>query len=167
MKPEISEKVRKIKLLVLDVDGVLTNGSIYLPGEGEEIKVFHVRDGSALVRARQHGLNVVWLSGRKAKAVSRRAEELGVDGLYQGIENKTGVVEELTDRYSCRPDEVAYMGDDLSDLPIFQEVGFSATVADAPPAVRKTVDYVSRREGGAGAVAELVDLILETRVPLV
>ncbi len=163
MNPEVIEKIKRIKLLVLDVDGVLTDGSIRLAGDGEESKVFHVRDGSAMKRAKEGGLALAWVSGRESRSVSRRAEELGVGELYQGIEEKWGIIEELMDRYSCRPEEVAYLGDDLPDLAVFEKAGFSATVADAPPSVKGAVDFVTGLGGGKGAAAELVDLILENR----
>ncbi len=163
MNPEVIDKAKKIKLLVLDVDGVLTDGGIIFPGDGEETKVFHVRDGSAMKRGKEGGLTLAWVSGRDSRAVTRRAEELGVTELYQGIEEKWGIIGELMVRYSCRPEEVAYLGDDLTDLAVFEKVGFSATVADAPPAVKGAVDFVTGLDGGKGAAAELVDLILKNR----
>lgn len=160
MDPEVINKIKRIKLLILDVDGVLTDGKIYLSEKGEEMKVFHARDGAAHVRARKQGLIIAWVSGRRAEAVVRRARQLGIKKVYQGIDEKMEVMEKLRKEYSCREEEVAYMGDDLSDLPLLQKVGFSATVADAHPAVQEIVDYKSSRGGGLGAVTEVIDLIL-------
>ena len=160
MNIDIQNRAAKIKLLLLDVDGVLTDGKIYLGEHGEELKSFHVRDGSALVRGQEAGLKVALISGRTAGSVERRARELGISEVYQGISDKLPIIEELMERYSCGEEETAYVGDDHPDIPIFQRVGLAIAVADAHPAVAKAADYQTARRGGEGAVMEVVELIL-------
>ncbi len=160
---DIRSRAVKIRLLLLDVDGVLTDGKIYLPAQGEELKSFHARDGSALVRCRRAGVTVALVSGRKAATVVRRGRELGITEIYQGVEDKVTVLKELLARYSCSASETAYIGDDLPDLAVMRRVGLSAAVADGHPNLRKAADYVTVRRGGEGAVMEVVDLILAGR----
>lgn len=163
MDDNIKNQASRIKLLVLDVDGVLTDGKIYLSGSDRELKAFNVRDGSALVRAQREGLNVALVSGRRSPAVDIRARELGIDDVYQGITDKLPVLEELMEQYACGRDETAYIGDDIPDLPIFHRVGWAIAVADAHPSVIEAADYRTRRKGGEGAVMEIVELILNSR----
>lgn len=160
---DIRDRAGKIKLLLLDVDGVLTDGKIYLDRSGGEAKSFHVRDGSALIRLRRAGLNLALVSGRRSEAVTLRAGELGIGDTYQGVEDKIGVFRELLARHFLREEESAYIGDDLADLPVMRKAGLSAAPADGHPAVRAAADYVTSRRGGEGAVMEFVDLILEGR----
>lgn len=154
-------KASKIKLLLIDVDGVLTDGKIYLDNHGEELKSFHVRDGSALVRGRQKGLKIALISGRSSYSVEHRARELGISEVYQGILDKIPIVEKLMQRYSCGEEETAYIGDDWNDLAVFQRVGFAVAVADAHPAVIEAADYRTECRGGEGAVMEVIELILK------
>jgi len=160
---DIRKRAARIKLLLLDVDGVLTDGRIYLGPRGEEFKAFHVRDGSALVRCRRAGVVPVLVSGRRASAVEVRGRELGIEEIYQGLEDKTRVLEELRDRYSCALEEIAYIGDDLADLAVMGKVGLSVAVADGHPALVAAADYVTAGRGGEGAVMEVIELILEGR----
>ena len=163
MNTDIENKLAKIKLLLLDVDGVLTDGKIYLGDRGEELKSFHVRDGSALVRGRKAGLKVALISGRTSGSVELRARELGITEVYQGISEKIPIIEEIMKRYSCGREETAYIGDDHPDIPIFQRVGLAIAVADAHPAAVKAADYQTASLGGAGAVMEVIELILRFR----
>jgi 3-deoxy-D-manno-octulosonate 8-phosphate phosphatase (KDO 8-P phosphatase) len=149
----------EIRLLVLDVDGVLTDGRIQLSAQGEELKSFHVRDGLGIKRVMAAGVTVALISGRSSAAVQRRADELGISEVHQGIEAKRPVLDELLERLAIAPTEVAVMGDDLPDLELMGGVGFRATVADATNAVREQVDWVADENGGAGAVRSLCDLI--------
>ena len=160
MNTDIKTRAAKIKLLLLDVDGVLTDGKIYLGDRGEELKSFNIRDGSALVRGQREGLKVALISGRYSSAVERRARELGISEVYQGVSNKIPIVEELMARYSCGKEETAYIGDDRTDLPVFQRVGLAIAVADAHPAAVKAADYQTARPGGEGAVMEVIELII-------
>ena len=161
----ITEDIRiragRIKLLLLDVDGVLTDGRIYLGPRGEELKAFHVRDGSALVRLLRAGLAVALISGRRSKAVLRRGRELGIGEIHQGVKDKAAVLAQLLQGYSCGPEEAAYVGDDLPDLEIMREVGLSVAVADAHPQLQEAADYVTEKRGGEGAVMEIAELILD------
>ncbi|MFH1037610.1 MAG: HAD hydrolase family protein [PVC group bacterium] len=163
MNTEVENRAAGIKLLILDVDGVFTDGRVYYGSRGEELKAFHVRDGSALVRGQQAGLKVALVSGRKSGTVARRARELGIVDIYQGIIDKVPVMEELMARHSFRPEEIAYAGDDVADLPVLRRAGFAIAVADAHPLVLKVAHYRTLNRGGAGAVMEMVELILNAR----
>lgn len=158
-----ARRARAIRLLVLDVDGVLTDGRLHYGPRGEEWKVFHVRDGLALVGAQRAGLRVAVLSGRESPAVSRRMADLGVSEVHQGIANKVEFLAALIRRLGLSPAEVAYMGDDLSDLPLLTTAGLALAPADAAPEVRGVAHWVARRSGGAGAVREAVEVILRAR----
>jgi len=163
MKTDIKTRLAKIRLLLLDVDGVLTDGKIYLGDHGEELKSFHIRDGSALVRWQREGLNVALISGRSSGAVDRRARELGISEVYQGISDKLPIVDKIIVRYSCGEDETAYIGDDQTDLAVFSRVGFAITVEGAHPEAVKAADYQTTNKGGEGAVMEVIDLMLDCR----
>jgi 3-deoxy-D-manno-octulosonate 8-phosphate phosphatase (KDO 8-P phosphatase) len=147
--------------LLLDVDGVLTNGQIIYDGAGQELKMFDVRDGHGIKLLHRAGYRTGIITGRSSKVVERRAEELGINILYQGAVNKLEPFEEILRHTGLSPEQVAYVGDDLIDLPVLNRVGFSATVADGDPEVCRRVDYVASREGGRGAVRELCELILK------
>lgn len=156
-------RARAIRLLVLDVDGVLTDGRLHYGPSGEEWKVFHVQDGLALVGAQRTGLQVAVLSQRASAAVSRRMADLGVREVHQGVANKGEFLAELIRRFGLTPAQVAYMGDDLSDLPLLTTVGLALAPADAVPEVRSAAHWVTPRSGGAGAVREAVEAILRAR----
>ncbi|HEU5320293.1 MAG TPA: HAD hydrolase family protein [Methylomirabilota bacterium] len=158
-------RLRKVRLLVLDVDGVLTDGGIYYTERGDEIKKFHVRDGQGLVRLRAAGVVTAIVSGRRSAGVARRARELGVREVHQGAADKLAVVRALLARHRLRPAQAAMIGDDVGDLAALGHVGLAAAVADAVPAVRRAVHYVTRRRGGEGAVRELCDLLLAADRP--
>ncbi len=156
-------KARRVRVLFLDVDGVLTDGRIYYDPLGQEIKVFHVRDGMGIRFLLDNGIEVGLLSARVSKAVDRRAEELGLTLVYQGVKEKTRILETLMQERGWTPDQIAYMGDDFIDLPVMHSVGFSITVQDAPEEVRKAADYVTRSGGGNQAVREAAELILKAQ----
>ncbi len=156
-------KSRKIKLLLLDVDGVLTDGRIFLDNQGNELKAFHVRDGHGIKLAQRAGIVIGIITGRKSEVVNIRARELGIHEVHQGAIEKIVVYESLITKYSVQDDEVAYMGDDIVDLGIFKRAGFAVAVADADPAVKPHVDLITKAEGGRGAVRELINLILKNR----
>ncbi|WP_020676493.1 KdsC family phosphatase [Geopsychrobacter electrodiphilus] len=157
----MQRKAAGIKLLLLDVDGVMTNGQIIYDGAGNELKMFHVRDGHGLKLLQRAGIKVGIITGRSSQVVSRRAAELDIEILYQGALNKLDPYLEIVTQSGLREEQIAYMGDDLIDLPVLRRVGFSATVADADADVRGLVDYVSKFSGGAGAVREICDLLLK------
>lgn len=153
-------KAKDIRLLLLDVDGVLTNGQIIYDCTGNELKMFDVRDGHGLKLIQRAGIQVGIITGRRSQVVARRAEELGISILYQGAINKLEPFLEIMTKTGLASHQVAYVGDDLIDLPVMRRVGFSATVADAAPEVLSRVDYVAARSGGRGAVREICDLLL-------
>jgi 3-deoxy-D-manno-octulosonate 8-phosphate phosphatase (KDO 8-P phosphatase) len=156
-------KAKKIRILLLDVDGVLTDGKIILDNHGNESKAFHVRDGHGIKLAQRAGITVGIITGRTSEVVKIRARELGIEEVHQGAREKIAVYEDLVKRYGVRDDEVAYMGDDVVDLDIFKRVGMAVTVADCDPAVRPHVDMITRTEGGRGAVRELINVLLKYR----
>lgn len=150
-------------LVVLDVDGVLTDGRLYLGPHGAEWKAFHVHDGLALARAGRARLPVAVVSGRQSEAVSRRCAELGIVEVHQGVRDKLTVYTGIRDRHRLEDAEVAAMGDDLGDLPVLRLVGLAIAPADAVPEVRRAAHWVTRRTGGRGAVREALEAILRAR----
>ncbi|AUU99742.1 3-deoxy-manno-octulosonate-8-phosphatase KdsC [Phytobacter ursingii] len=157
---QVMAKAEKIKLLILDVDGVLSDGSIYMGNNGEELKAFNVRDGYGIRCALTSDIEVAIITGRKAKLMEDRCETLGITHLYQGQSDKLLAYRELLTRLSLVPEQVAYVGDDLIDWPVMAEIGLSVAVADAHPLLIPRADYVTRIAGGRGAVREVCDLLL-------
>jgi 3-deoxy-D-manno-octulosonate 8-phosphate phosphatase (KDO 8-P phosphatase) len=160
-KINIRAKAKNIKLLLLDVDGVLTDGRIILDNAGNELKSFHVRDGHGIKMAQQAGIIVGIITGRKAKVVNIRAGELGIKEVHQGIRKKIEVYDSILSKYKLTDDDVAYMGDDIVDIDIFKRTGFAVTVADADPEVKPYADIITKTAGGRGAVREIINLILK------
>ena len=156
-------RARDLKLFLLDVDGVLTNGTITYTHEGNEIKSFHTRDGFGLKLLMESGVEVGLITARESEAVNRRVKDLGIKYAYQNARNKLEVFEHLLQELGLQPAEVAYMGDDWLDLSVLVRVGFAATVADGAPEVRQMVHYVTKRNGGSGAVREVCDLIMDAK----
>lgn len=159
----VLEKARLVRWLVLDVDGVLTDGRIYLDGGQNEWKAFDARDGQRIVLAGQEGIRTVFLTGRCSAVVTRRAAELGVHRVYQGVRDKGTILEAFFREQSVRPEETAYLGDDLVDLTAMSRVGLAAAVGDAVPEVLAAADWVAAAPGGRGAVRELVEFILDAQ----
>lgn len=159
---EGTERLAAIRLLAMDVDGVLTDGGIFLTAEGES-KRFHVADGLGLRLALNGGLIVAWISGRASVVVERRAAELGITHLYQGASNKSAPMAELMGRYTLSAAHVAYVGDDWNDLPAFSVAGVKFAPANAAPEIKALADYVTEREGGSGAVREICDTLLKAQ----
>lgn len=160
---DLLARARRVKLLLLDVDGVLTDATVVLASESGEHKSFSIRDGAALVWARDMGLEIGLLSGRASDATSRRAKELGITTVLQAGPDKRGQFESLLTARGLAGEDVAYMGDDLQDLPVIARVGLSAAPADAVPEVLARVHWTSARRGGHGAVRDFVELILRAR----
>jgi len=161
--PEVLTRARPIRLLILDVDGVLTDGSLYFDSKGETLKVFHVRDGHGIKMAQRAGLEVAFLSGRRSDAAYHRARELEINRFYEGVRDKVAILEELLAALNLTPAEVATVGDELVDLPLFHRVGLAVAVADAVPELKAAAHWVTRLPGGQGAVREVCDLILKAR----
>ena len=159
----LEERAARIRVLLLDVDGVLTNGIVYMHADGSESKGFHIHDGAAMVWAQQAGLTVAWLSGRRSNATTQRAAELAVRIVVQGVTSKIDAFRRIVRDAGVTEDAVAYMGDDLIDLPVLARAGLSAAPADAAPDVRDRVAWVSRARGGRGAVREFIEMILKAQ----
>ncbi|ORJ51282.1 3-deoxy-D-manno-octulosonate 8-phosphate phosphatase [Kluyvera intermedia] len=157
---QVMAKAEKIKLLILDVDGVLSDGSIYMGNNGEELKAFNVRDGYGIRCALTSDIEIAIITGRKAKLMEDRCETLGITHLYQGQSDKLLAYRELLNKLSLVPEQVAYVGDDLIDWPVMAEIGLSVAVADAHPLLIPRADYITRIAGGRGAVREVCDLLL-------
>ena len=157
---DIAERAARIRLILLDVDGVLTDGTVSIDSTGGEAKSFFIRDGIALIWARREGVSIGLLSGRTSATTTRRAAELGITIVSQGGSDKRVGYGEILTAHGFTDDEVAYMGDDVLDLPILNRVGLSAAPADAVEEVRTRVDWISQYAGGRGAVRELVETIL-------
>ena len=159
---ELQQKAKKIKLVALDMDGTLTDGSINIGGEGELFKRFNAKDGLGITTARRYGLRISVITGRKGPVVQRRAEELGIaEDVMSGISAKKQALLTLADKYNLSLEEIAFMGDDLNDLPALLAAGLSAAPADAAEDVRQRVSYVASHNGGQGAVRDLLELILK------
>ena len=159
----LTEKARKIEFLLLDVDGILTDGRIFIDGYGNELKTFHIHDGHGIVLLKKSGIGVGIISGRSSRSVEYRAKELNITEVYQGITDKVSVYKQIAGKYNLTDEQVAFMGDDLIDLPLLRIVGFSATAADAVREVREVVDMISDKMGGGGAVREVTDFILKAK----
>lgn len=159
----LKRKLKKIRMLLMDVDGVLTDGGIVLGSEGREFKVFDAQDGMGIAMLRQGALKVGFITGRESEVVADRAKELHVDVLYQGVASKRNALEEIFDRYDLQKADVCYVGDDLSDMAVMEEVGVAVAVANARKEVKRIADYVTTTSGGRGAIREVVELILESQ----
>jgi len=160
---DFSDRCRRIRFLLLDVDGVLTDGGITYADDGREIKTFNVRDGLALKLWIQAGRQAGILSGRTSEVVKRRAAELKVTALIQGADDKRPAFETLLREHKLDASEVCYVGDDLPDVPLIRRAGLGVSVADACEEARQAARYVTRAAGGRGAVRELVQLLLESQ----
>jgi 3-deoxy-D-manno-octulosonate 8-phosphate phosphatase (KDO 8-P phosphatase) len=156
-------KAAKIKMLILDVDGVMTDNRITLNEQGEEIKTFNAKDGQGLKLLMNSGVDVVIISGRTSKAVEKRAADLGVKALYQGIRDKGPLCVELIQKKALTKEEVCCIGDDLPDIPMFKKAGLAVAVADAAPEVRDSAHWVTQSDGGKGAVREVCEFILKAQ----
>lgn len=159
----LKKKAEKIKFLLLDVDGILTDGRIIIDSNGNELKSFHVHDGHGIYLLKTSGIEVGIISGRYSKSVEYRARELRIEEVHQGIHDKVKVYNEIKSRYRLTDEEFAFMGDDLIDLPLLQTVGLSATASDAVNEVLEASDMVAVRKGGEGAVREIIDFILSMK----
>jgi len=160
---DFNERLAQIKLLALDVDGVLTDAGMYYAENGDELKKFNTRDGLGLRLLREAGLKTAVLTSEKTELVRRRVEKLKIDHLIQGCENKAEALENILHQENIRPEEVAYIGDDLNDLSVLQLVGLPMTVSNAVPEVKQIARYITPQKGGNGAVRHVCDLLLRSR----
>lgn len=163
MSFNLAAKLKKIKMVILDVDGVLTDGSIVYTSKGEEIKSFDVQDGAGIKFAQKMGLNVVFLTGRDSKIVSDRAKELMVPEVHQKAADKKKVYASLLKKYDLKDEEVCCIGDDILDLGILRSAGIAVAVPNAVDEVKQVAHLVTRRGGGQGAVREVIDMILQAQ----
>lgn len=163
MNMDFQARAQPIRLLVVDVDGVLTDGSIFMDNEGQEYKAFNVRDGHGLKLLQRAGLMVAIITGRSSGVVAHRARELGIAHVFQGIQDKRLAYAELKLATGLADHQIAYMGDDVVDLPVMVRVGLAAAPGDAHPLVQAQSHYVARQPGGRGAVRELCELLLQSQ----
>ena len=159
----LSRKAAGLKLLLFDVDGVMTDGTVIIHGDGTESKRFHIRDGIAMVWAQRAGLTVGLLSARHSAATTQRALQLGITLVHQGVASKIDTYDQIVGDLVLSDEQVAYMGDDIVDLAVLARVGLSSAPADAVDEVRSRVDFVAGKAGGHGAVRELVELVLRAQ----
>lgn len=157
---DVSAKARNIRLVVFDVDGVLTDGTLYLSDSGEEMKGFNTLDGHGMKMLKAAGVELAIVTGRKSRCVELRAENLGISLLYQGAEDKLAAFQELLAKLELTPETAAFMGDEVVDLPAMRRAGLALTVPGAPPVVKQYAHYVTRLPGGKGAVREVCELIM-------
>ena len=159
----VAERARRVRGLFLDVDGVLTDGSIIFDPQGRETKIFNVKDGLGIRMALKAGLRVALITGRRSPVVDLRAAELGVNEVHQGVRDKVAVFTSILEKWVITPREAAYVADDLPDLPVLRLVGLAVAVADAGREVLETAHMVTRLKGGKGAVREAVEYILRAQ----
>ncbi|WP_028950257.1 KdsC family phosphatase [Sulfurihydrogenibium subterraneum] len=157
----LEEKAKKIKWFIFDVDGVLTDGKIIYDSEGREIKNFCVKDGIGIHMLHLSGIKTAIITGRNSEIVNKRAVELGITEVFQNSSNKLQHYKYIKEKYSLQDEEILYMGDDIVDIPVLKRVGFPATVPSAPEEVKKLCIYITKQEGGNGAVREVIDLVLK------
>lgn len=161
--PLLLERAACVRGLVLDVDGVLTDGRLYFDNQGNELKAFYTRDGLGLRALQSQGVLIALITGRRSELVARRAENLGIEHVYQGRNDKLNAFNELVDATGLDPAETCYAGDDWVDIPVLERVGLAVTVPEADAVVRQRVHWITTRPGGHGAVREICDLVLAAR----
>lgn len=160
---DLRQRIEAVSVLIMDVDGVMTDGKIIIDDLGNETKHFNARDGHGIKLLMRAGIEVFFLTGRKSKVVEHRAHELGVRDVYQGSKNKGESLDRIFNEKGLSSGSVAYMGDDIVDIPVFRKVGVSVAVADASEEVIKLADYVTEKKGGDGAVREVCEMILKVQ----
>ena len=163
MNKRLIARAHRIRLAIFDVDGVLTDGTVYLSERGEEMKAFHILDGLGLKMLSASGIITALLSGRKSKMVALRAKEIGISHLLQGVDDKLEAYHRLLRKLDLAEEETAFMGDDLPDLPVLRRCGLAFSVPNAPEIVRSHVHHVTRTPGGQGAVREACEFLLQAR----
>jgi 3-deoxy-D-manno-octulosonate 8-phosphate phosphatase (KDO 8-P phosphatase) len=162
-KEQVLEKAKQLKILILDVDGVLTDGRLFFDNEGKEYKCFHARDGHGMKLLQQTGVQIAVISGRQSNSVALRMKNLGIEHVFQGHENKRAAFAELMANTGVTKKQCAFIGDDLLDLPIMLKVGLAIAVQDANFAVKERADWCTNLPGGQGAVREVCDLIMQAQ----
>ncbi len=163
LSEDLLEKARKIRLLICDVDGVLSNGQVILGNSGQELKTFNIKDGFGIKALQKFGIATAIITGRNSKIVEQRCQELSIQDYYQGHLDKTSAFAELCEKYQITAEQVCHVGDDLPDLPLIQKAGLGIAVSDAHWFVQKHADWITSQKGGFGAVREVSDLILHSQ----
>ena len=165
MDKKLQDSLSKIKLLICDIDGVLTDGSFIKSTSGDELRSFNALDGVGFVMLRLLNLNIktAWITGRESLTTTQRAEELQIDDVYNGVIRKIDAYNELKKKYGVTDSEVCFIGDDIIDIPILEKVGFAVTVPNAPKYISNYSHYTTSLDGGKGAVREVIDLLIESR----
>jgi 3-deoxy-D-manno-octulosonate 8-phosphate phosphatase (KDO 8-P phosphatase) len=159
----LAQRIQAIRLIAFDVDGILTDGGLYLTDSGEEFKRFNSLDGHGLKMLKASGVELAIITGRTSRCVELRAKNLGITRLYQGVEDKWGTMQTLLAELNLAAEAAAYMGDDVVDLPVMRRMGLSISVPNAPQVVRDHAHYLTQREGGCGAVREACELIMSAQ----
>ncbi len=160
---KIKEKAKKVKIVLMDVDGTLTDGKIYILPSGDEIKAYDVKDGAAIVLAQLLGLKVGIITGKKSTNVLERAKRLKIEDVYVGAINKLPALKDIMEKYGYSTDDICYIGDDIGDYSVMKSVGFSVAVGDAHYKIKEIADYITEKRGGQGAVREVFDIIFEAK----
>jgi 3-deoxy-D-manno-octulosonate 8-phosphate phosphatase (KDO 8-P phosphatase) len=163
LAPDALARARRVRLVIFDVDGVLTDGRLWYGPGGEELKAFHAFDGHGVKLLRMAGLNTAIISGRESQAVEERAKELGIEHLMQGVDDKRQAFEAMLRRLKLRRAATAYMGDDVVDLPVLTRCGFACAPHEAPEDVRRRAHYIASADAGHGAAREVCEFILEAQ----
>ncbi len=163
VKPNVLDIAKAIELLIFDVDGVFSDGLIYMGNNGEELKTFHTRDGYGIKSLMSAGIEVAIITGRKSKIVENRMKSLGINIIYQGQDDKLQAYNEICKSLAISPSKTGYVGDDLIDWPVMEKVALKVCVADGHPLLVKKANYITVMKGGHGAVREVCDLVLEAR----
>jgi len=161
--PAVIEKAKQIKLLLLDVDGILTDGKLYFSNSGDEMKAFNILDGHGIKMLQESGVAVGIVTGRESQLVAKRANDLGITIVIQGSKDKSEAVRHIAQQQHVTKEQIAFMGDDYPDLPAMKVSGLTLTVANAHPAVAERVDWQSTSKGGEGAVREACDMIMKAQ----
>ena len=163
MNKKIKNLLKNVKLLILDVDGVLTKGEIIYDDKGRELKIFNVKDGLGIFLLGKVGIKTILLSAKNSPVLRKRAADMRVVEVIGGVLPKESMLSKITKKYKVKPEQICFIGDDLIDLGLMKKVGLGIAVCDAPSAVRKAAEYITQQKGGEGAVREVVDLILEAQ----
>jgi 3-deoxy-D-manno-octulosonate 8-phosphate phosphatase (KDO 8-P phosphatase) len=159
----VQDRALKIKMVIMDVDGTLTDGTLLILSDGEELKSYNVKDGTGILLARLAGLKTAIISGKTSKSLEKRAERLKIAEVHQGILDKKKTLDEILAKNKLNLEEIAYIGDDLGDLEVIKSVGLAAAVADAHPEIKKQSHFICKNPGGKGAVREFIEFILQAQ----
>jgi 3-deoxy-D-manno-octulosonate 8-phosphate phosphatase (KDO 8-P phosphatase) len=160
---DIKDKAKNIKVLVLDIDGVMTDGKMHYTNNGDEFKSFDVTDGLGIILAQKHGLKCAILTAKESNIVAKRAKDLGIEQVYQGYHFKIEVLDDIKKAFDVTAEEICFVGDDIIDIPVLKKIGLSVAVKNARAEVKREVDYITQVAGGYGAVREVCELILNAQ----